>query len=262
MVQGKFTPQAAAGHAVARLRSFSDPVRAAGATRYFKYTIATFGATAAHMRRVAAELYRAIKNQWTVQDAIALCDILFARPELEVKGVGALVLNRYKQDFPVSLFERIKGWLAAGLLNNWASVDVFCTDAMPALLEKYPALVTEIRKWPDHPNRWVKRASAVTFIKLAHKHEYLSVMYDVAFLLLPSKDDLVQKANGWMLREAGKTDMSLLKGFLLEHGRVIPRTTVRYAIERFDPRTREQLLRATKEVPGRHRSFQVNAARP
>ena len=175
-----------------------------------------------------------------------LCDILFSRPELESKGVGALVLNRFKDAFPVFLFDRIQGWLEADCLDNWASVDLFCTDAMAALLRKYPALVNKIKKWPAHPNRWVKRASAVSFIKLARSPEFLPAIYDIALSLLPVKDDLIQKANGWLLREAGKTDMKLLAAFLLRNGPTIPRTTVRYAIERFDKRARKELLLATR----------------
>jgi 3-methyladenine DNA glycosylase AlkD len=246
MIDRSHTPQAVARQAVTRLRTYSDPVRAAGATRYFKGTIQTFGATASHVRAVAADLYRSVKGQWTVHEAITLCDILFARPELESKGVGALVLNRFKKDFPALLFDRIKGWLEANRLDNWASVDVFCTDAMAALLKKYPALVNKIRKWPEHPNRWVKRASAVSFIKLARDPRFLPAIYDIALFLLPANDDLVQKANGWLLREAGKTDMKLLAEFLLRHGPAIPRTTVRYAIERFDERARKKLLLGTK----------------
>jgi 3-methyladenine DNA glycosylase AlkD len=240
------TPQAIARQAVTRLRTHSDPVRAAGATRYFKGTIRTFGATASNVRAVAADLYRSVKDQWTVDEALTLCDILFARPELESKGVGALVLNRFKEDFPILLFDRIKGWLEADYLDNWASVDVFCTNAMAALLRKYPALVNKIRKWPAHPNRWVKRASAVSFIKLARDPGFLPAIYDIALSLLPVKQDLVQKANGWLLREAGKTDKKLLAEFLLRHGPAIPRITVRYAIERFDDRTRRALLRKTR----------------
>ena len=159
------------------------------------------------------------------------------------------MLNRFKKDFPISLFEEIEGWLAGDLLDNWASVDAFCTDAMAALLTKYPELVSRLKMWPRHPNRWVKRASAVSFIKLARKGEFLPAIYDISVALFPVQDDLVQKANGWMLREAGKADLKRLERFLLRHGPHIPRTSVRYAIERFDEAKRKVLLLKTK--PGR-----------
>jgi 3-methyladenine DNA glycosylase AlkD len=137
-------------------------------------------------------------------------------------------------------------WLAADVLDNWASVDVFCTDALGAFLEKYPAFVEKIKAWAFHRNRWVKRASAVSFIKLAKKPEYLPAIYEISASLFPVDDDLVHKANGWLLREAGKRDPRRLEEFLLRNGPAIPRTTLRYAIERFPKTKRKSLLTKTR----------------
>ncbi len=59
-------------------------------------------------------------------------------------------------------------------------------------------------------------------------------------------EDLIHKAVGWMLREAGTTDMRRLERFLKVEGPKIPRTTVRYAIERFPKDQRKRLLEATR----------------
>ena len=246
MTETSCTPETIARLAVRRLQELSDPVRAAGAERYFKHTIKAFGATAAQVRGLAADLFKAVKGRWTLPDAVSLCEMLLARPELEAKAIGCLILNRFKNDFPPSILERIEGWLAGDLLDNWASVDTFCTDAMAALLMKYPELIVRVKSWACHPNRWVKRASAVSFIKLARRKNYLPPIYEISASLFPVDDDLVQKANGWMLREAGKSDMNRLERFLLRHGPAIPRTTVRYAIERFDEKKRRELLLRTR----------------
>jgi 3-methyladenine DNA glycosylase AlkD len=74
----------------------------------------------------------------------------------------------------------------------------------------------------------------------------LDVAYDVARQLHPDPHDLIQKAVGWMLREAGKSDAARLKKYLRANGPSIPRTTVRYAIERFAPSERRTLLAATR----------------
>jgi len=240
------SPKDLAGLAIERLRGLADPARAAGARRYFKGTIETYGTTAPQIRGLAAELYASVKGYWAVGDAVALCDILFAEPELESKAVGIVILGRFKKEFPRSLFGKVKGWLAADLLDNWASVDVLCADAMGAFLEKYPEYAERIKSWSGHPNRWVKRASAVSFIKPARKGVFLAEAYDLAVSLFPADDDLVRKADGWLLREAGKTDPKRLERFLLEHGPAIPRTTLRYAIERFDEKTRKRLLVETR----------------
>jgi 3-methyladenine DNA glycosylase AlkD len=177
---------------------------------------------------------------------MALCDILFADPELEATGVAAFILGRFKKSTPTSLFTKVKGWLAADLLASWASVDVLCPDVMGAFLERHPAYVDRIKTWAFHPNRWVKRASLVSFIKLARKPAFLPAIYDISTSVFGVDDDLVQKANGWLLREAGKADSTRLEKFLRGHGPAIPRTTLRYAIERFPEAKRRALLLATK----------------
>jgi len=240
------TPRDIAAQARGRLRSMADPVKAEGVQRYFKHTIKAYGIAAPAIRALAAEFFGEVRGSWGVGEAMALCDILFEEPELEAKAVGALILARFKKDFPPSLFGKVKGWLAADLLDNWASVDVFCTDAMGAFLERYPASVDRIKAWAFHPNRWVKRAAAVSFVKLAKKREYLDAIYEISGSLLPVEDDLVRKANGWLLREAGKSDPPRLESFLLRRGPAVPRTTLRYAIERFPAGRRRKLLAATR----------------
>jgi 3-methyladenine DNA glycosylase AlkD len=117
---------------------------------------------------------------------------------------------------------------------------------MGAFLERYPAYVERIMAWACHPNRWVKRASLVSFIKLARKTEFLPAIYEIAASVFPVDDDLVHKANGWLLREAGKADAARLEAFLLAHGPAVPRTTLRYAIERFPEAKRKAILQKTK----------------
>jgi 3-methyladenine DNA glycosylase AlkD len=241
-------PEDIARLATKALAAKADPVRAKGVERYFKAyeTVKSYGVASPDVRALAADLYSAVKGTWTFEDAVELCDILFARRELEAKGVGGLILARFKKVFPRSLAAKVKSWLADDLLDNWASVDVFCTDAMGALLAAYPDLADTIAGWIRHPNRWVKRAALVSFIKPAKRPAFLPAIYDVSRAAFPVDDDLIHKANGWLLREAGKTDPLRLERFLLAHGPAIPRTTLRYAIERFPEAKRKALLAKTK----------------
>ena len=245
------TPRQAAGMALARLRAMADPSRAAQVQKYFKETVRAYGVSSGEVRALAAEVYEDVRGSWTAAEAMAFCDLLFAAPELEAKGLAAVILARFKKDLPRSLFGRVKSWLAANRLDSWASVDVLCPEVMGALILKYPDLAPKVAAWSAHRNRWVKRASAVSFLKLARRPEYLDLIYRVSRSLFGVDDDLIQKANGWLLREAGKADAGRLEGFLIASGPDVPRTTLRYAIERFPEPKRKALLVRTREGGGR-----------
>ncbi len=241
------TPAACAGRAIAELEKLADPAKAAGVQKYFKGTIESFGVSSPETRRMAADIYASVKGKWEVADAVALCEILFRRPELEAKGVGICVIERFRGKFDPGFLAVVKDWLERDLLDNWASVDVLCTKSLGALLLAHPELVEEVKGWAFHPGLWVKRASAVSFIKLARRPEYMPAVYEIAASLFPVEEDLLHKAVGWLLREAGKGDAGRLERFLLEHGPAIPRTTLRYAIERFPEEKRKALLAKTRK---------------
>jgi len=242
----KKTPRQMADLALERLKEKSDPVRADGAQRYFKGDFKCWGLTAPQLRESASEVYELIKADWGVEEAVRFCDLLLPNPYHEAKAMGILILERFRRQFPRALFFKIRTWLDKNYLSNWAAVDVLCPNCVGALLEKYSDLLDKIRSWARSPNRWVRRASIVSFLKLAKKPAYLDAIYAMAESHFKDADDLIQKANGWLLREAGKADMERLEKFLLDKGPAIPRTTLRYAIERFDEQKRKRLLQATK----------------
>ena len=79
---------------------------------------------------------------------------------------------------------------------------------------------------------WERRISIVATHYFIRQGEFADTLR-VAELLLGDKEDLIHKAVGWMLREVGKRDQPTLERFLRRHGKVMPRTALRYSIERF-----------------------------
>jgi 3-methyladenine DNA glycosylase AlkD len=248
MKKTSLTPKGMTAFCVEQLREKADPVRAAGAQRYFKDTIRCFGLTTPQVRELAGQAHAMIKGSWGVGEAVDFCGLMLANPYFEVKAIGILVLERFKPDYPKSLFRTVRAWLVADYCDNWATVDTLCPTSVGALLERYPDLVSSIKTWTRSPNRWVRRASLVSFLKLTRKPGFLDDIYETSRSLFGDVDDLVQKANGWLLREAGKSDPARLERFLMTDGPAIPRTTLRYAIERFDAKKRRSILLSTKSA--------------
>jgi 3-methyladenine DNA glycosylase AlkD len=226
----------------------ADPESARGSRTYFKKDddVALLGVKTTPGRALARELYQRVAPTWQVADAVVFADLMVRDRYLEAKGLGLTVLNRYRAAYPRSLLATARKWLTDGHLCNWAAVDAVAPLVLTPLVLRHPQLEPRLIRWGKARNQWLRRAAVVTFVPLARKGERLNQAYALVAGLLSDREDLMHKACGWLLREAGKTDMPRLERFLLRHGGAIPRTTVRYAIERFPPRRRKQLLVKTR----------------
>jgi 3-methyladenine DNA glycosylase AlkD len=239
-------PKALVARALAELRRRGDPERARGAAAYFKAyeRLRFFGVRAPEVRRLAAEIRKGAAG-WRAREAIAFAEIMIARPELEAKAIGMLVLAKHPGAMTPSLLPRARRWLAR-YCTDWASTDLLCGEVIGRLLEREPALVPRLEPWRRSRDLYVRRASAVALIPLARQGRALDDAYAAARALGGEAHHLLQKAAGWLLREAGKTDMARLERFLRRHGAALSRTTINYAIERFGPRARAALLSETR----------------
>jgi 3-methyladenine DNA glycosylase AlkD len=237
----------------AALRRQGSGRRAALMRVYFRRdeTVAFYGVSLPTVRQVARDVWSRHQDAWSVATAIRFCDTLIRVPELEAKSVGVIVLARWHRAFPRGLLRTVRGWLGAGHCASWAAVDLVAPSLLTPLVRRYPDLGATVSAWTGARSLWTRRAAAVTFVPLARRGHELDTVYAIAERLFPDVNDLIHKAVGWMLREAGKTDPARLERFLLRHGPRVPRTTLRYAIERFPPARRRRLLRETR--PSRDR---------
>ena len=224
----------------------SRPAGDFDASRYFRgaHDLGFYNTGTAPMRALARDIHLAHRDRWSVNDAQAFADALMPDRVLEVKSVGIEVVARYRTTFPPALFARCKRWLASDYSTNWATTDAMCGMIIGPLLVKHPVLEPQMRAWATHRNMWVRRASIVGLLVPVRRGSARAVdlVYDIARRLHPDPHDLIHKAVGWALREAGKTDAKRLERYLRANVGVIPRTTFRYAIERFDVSKRKQLL--------------------
>jgi 3-methyladenine DNA glycosylase AlkD len=234
------------------LRQRSDPKRARGVQQYFKHEIVALGIDTPTLREFAAGQSKRLTAAWSLSEATALCDRLLREPELEVRGTGILILSAFKREFRPGLTQVARRWLETRL-DNWALVDSFCGSVLSPLLEQHAGVEKTLRTWSRARSLWVRRAAIVTLVPFARRGRLLDTVYALAQEHFEDPEDLMHKAVGWLLREAGKTDMPRLRHFLLRYGPAIPRTTLRYAIERFPAVDRGQLLESTRPpaLPGK-----------
>ncbi len=189
---------------------------------------------------------RRTPGTWSIEDAVAFADALIVDRFLEVKSLGIEVVARYRREFTPKLLPVWKRWLADGHAANWATTDAICGYLIGPLITQSAKLAGLMRAWSRHRSMWVRRASAVSLIPSVRAGRSLDVAYAVARTLHADREDLIQKAVGWLLREAGKANPSRLERYLRQNGSAIPRTTLRYAIERWPPAQRREMLAMTK----------------
>jgi 3-methyladenine DNA glycosylase AlkD len=116
-------------------------------------------------------------------------------------------------------------------INNWDLVDLSCYKLIGEwLMDKDRILLYDLAR--GGKNIWEQRIGIVSTMAFIRKNQ-LSDTYAIADILLNHPHDLLQKAVGWLLREAGKKDEASLRKFLDSHASKMPRTMLRYAIEKF-----------------------------
>lgn len=236
----------------AELEALADPRRAAGAKAYFKKfePVYLYGVATPEARGLARRWAATVRGAWTASDAVRFAELAVRRREMETKWVGFFILGRFVRDVPPDILGRVRHWAERGWCSNWALTDAVSSEVVAPLLLLHPRLVGAVTAWHRSPNLWVRRLAVVPLVPLARAGDHLDAAYRVVRSLRADREDLVHKACGWLLREAGKTDMARLERFLLRHGPRLPRTTVRYAIERMAPARRRRLLLATRGEAG------------
>ena len=130
-------------------------------------------------------------------------------------------------------------------INNWDLVDLSCYPLLGEwLLDKDRTLLYDLAR--SGKTLWEQRigiVSTMTFIR----HGQLEDTFAIADLLLHHPHDLIHKAVGWLLREAGKRDKAALEAYLAPRFSTMPRTMLRYAIERFPEEERQTYLKAPRQ---------------
>jgi 3-methyladenine DNA glycosylase AlkD len=163
-------------------------------------------------------------------------------PIHEMRLTGLLILvdryqkgnNEVKQETVDFYLSHLKG------VNNWDLVDSSAAQILGAhlLSQKDTSILNDFAESKDLWKQRIAMVSTYAFIKAGKYTETVRI----AEILLHHQHDLIHKAVGWMLREMGKKDRTILETFLQKHAHHMPRTMLRYAIEKFSPSERKKFL--------------------
>jgi 3-methyladenine DNA glycosylase AlkD len=198
------------------------------------------GLTVPQVRTVAKE-YKAI--------SLNEIDLLVRSKFHEVRLCGLVILTlQYKaakeRKTKKKLFDLYMKAMTDGYINNWDLVDVTAPIIGEYLIDSDNPYVL-LYKLAKSKSLWQRRVSMVFTFAFIRSGD-IEPTFEMAEKLLHDKHDLIHKAVGWALREAGKLNGIALRNFLAAHSHEMPRTMLRYSIEKFSERERKKWLLESK----------------
>lgn len=165
--------------------------------------------------------------------------------ELRISALFALVLKFKKHKDDDTRKQIFYFYLAnTAYINNWDLVDLSCEYILGEFLLDRPHNI--LFTLSESENMWEQRIAIVTTLTFIRKGKFETTLA-LAEKFLTHPHDLMHKATGWMLREIGKKDADVLRSFLDSHAHLMPRTALRYAIEKFPPEERSRYLSIKKQ---------------
>ena len=224
------------------LRSLGDPEAAALAARYFKTGPGQYGEGDIFLGLRAAVMH-SLARQYLCLPFDDLT-VLLRSPVHEDRLLALLILVRRAVKGDEAVKKRIyKLYLDhTRYINNWDLVDSSAREIVGGYLADKSR--KPLDRLASSPTLWERRISIIATHYFIRQHDFVDTIR-IAEKLLRDEEDLIHKAVGWMLREVGKKHEATLESFLRRHGKVMPRTARRYAIERFPQETRRAYLNGT-----------------
>ena len=221
-----------------------DPSQVEGLSRFFKTGPGEYGEGDLFLGIKVPVTRSVVKDCWKGTSFEDLEECL-ASGYHEVRLAGLLTLVEifsHSRKDPLVQEHCIGFYLAhTERINNWDLVDLSCYQLLGSwLMDKDRSLLYDLAR--NGKSVWEQRIGIVSTMAFIRKGQ-LDDTFAIADILLDHPHDLIHKATGWLLREAGKRDGSALREFLATRYINMPRTMLRYAIEKFPEEERQQYLK-------------------
>jgi 3-methyladenine DNA glycosylase AlkD len=221
------------------IKNSDERVKTSG-ERFFREEVKMYGIRSAKVISIGKEHYKIIKDKEKAE-IFSLCEELWKSGIMEESFIACNWSYYVHNGYNVSDFSIFSKWVNS-YVNNWASCDTLCNHSVGTLVEMYPDLLSDLKGWAISKNRWVRRASAVSLIVPARKGKFLEDIFEIADILLKDSDDMVQKGYGWMLKAASQSYQDEVFRYVMNRKQAMPRTSLRYAIEKMPPELKERAM--------------------
>jgi 3-methyladenine DNA glycosylase AlkD len=196
---------------------------------FFKEDVTFYGVRTPIGRNIAKKYFKEEVSFLSKKELFDLCEELL-KSNYQEEAIIAIQFLRFKIDeIKKSDFKILEKYLDK-YINNWSKDDNYCLYVLGPIVERYPELKKDLFSWTKSKNMWVRRAAAVSLIPDISNN--LKESFEMAKILMSDKEDLVQKAYGWMLKVASNYYQKEVFNFVIENKKEMTRTALRYAIEK------------------------------
>jgi Predicted DNA alkylation repair enzyme len=224
------------------MEGLSNAEDAAFLQRFFKTAEGQYGA-GDRFRGIRVPVLRSLVRKYanvTYDDVIKL----LASGYHEDRLLATMMLVRlYGKGDPSARKRIYESYLAnTSRINNWDIVDGSAHQIVGGYLSTRSR--APLRRLARSKSLWERRIAIIATFHFIKSSDFADALV-IAEMLLNDPEDLIHKAVGWMLREIGSRDPSVERGFLLKHYATMPRTMLRYAIEKFPEPERQSYLKGT-----------------
>ena len=223
------------------LKKNSDKKTKESSKRFFKEEVVLYGVKSAIVSKIAKKYFQEIK-ELNKKELFLICEELLKSNYCEEAYIVSNWLPKKIDILEKKDIKIFKKWIDL-YINNWAKCDGFCNHTIGDLLEKFPEILPEIKSWSKSKNKWLKRASAVSLILPARRGKYLTDVFEISDVLLLDAEDMVLKGYGWLLKEASRKHQKKVLAYVLKNKKIMPRTSLRYAIELMPEELRQKALK-------------------
>ena len=224
-----------------QLTENADEITKESCERFFREEVQLYGVKTATVTQIGNQAFKQIKDK-PKQEIFDLCEQLWKSGMMEESFIACNWAHAIRKQYAPEDFEVFEGWVK-NYVSNWASCDSFCNHTIGSFLTLYPTYAEKLKDWSRSQNRWVKRASAVSFIIPARKGQFKKVIFEIADSLLPDPNDMVQKGYGWMLKSLANAYEDEVFQYVLDHRASMPRTALRYAIEKMPEEKKREAMK-------------------
>lgn len=213
--------------------------------KFFKEKIKGYGVKVPAVNKISKEFYKLIEFK-TKSEIFVLCERLWQSGYIEESFIACNWSYYIHKEYEPEDFQIFEKWIN-NYVNNWASCDTLCNHTTGKFIEMYPESISRLKDFAKSQNRWMRRASAVTFVIPDRKGKFLKDILEIADILLLDKDDLVQKGYGWMLKAASEAYQNEIFNYVIKNKSIMPRTALRYAIEKMPEDLKTKAMKKNKK---------------